>query len=107
MNILDSMKDIVKHTSSLGFIDMVKIVGTDDDAKIEAMDADKTVVVYGSMLQPITGLEKTVGLSRMGVLKGFLDIPQFAEEKAKVEEQKQDFSENMKKISDDGLFDDL
>ena len=27
MNILDSMKDIVKHTGGLGFLDMVKIVG--------------------------------------------------------------------------------
>lgn len=85
MNILDSMKDIVKHTSSLGFIDMVKIVGTSGDAKIEAIDADKTVVVFGSMYQPITGLEKTVGLSRMGILKGFIDFPLFATDKAKVE----------------------
>lgn len=85
MDILNSMKDIVKHTSSLGFIDMVKIVGTEEDAKIEAIDADKTVVVYGSMYQPITGLDKTVGLSRMGVLKGILDFPGFADTGAKVE----------------------
>ncbi len=85
MNILDSMKDIVKHTSSLGFIDMVKIVGTEEDAKIEAIDADKTVVIYGSMYQPILGLESTIGVSRMGILKGFLDFPPYAGDKAKVE----------------------
>jgi len=85
MSILDNMKDIVKHTSSLGFIDMVKIVGEANDAKIEAIDADKTVVIFGSMYQPIDGLDKTIGLSRMGILKGYIDFPPFAGDKAKVE----------------------
>lgn len=84
--ILDSMKDIVKHTSSLGFIDMVKIVGTGADAKIEAIDADKTVVVFGQMYQPIPDLDKTVGLSRMAILKGYLDFPPYADkDKASVD----------------------
>ena len=83
MSILDSMKDIIKHTNSLGFVDMVKIVGTGADAKIEAIDADKTVVIFGSMYQPITGIDATVGLSRISVLKGFIDFPPFADEKAK------------------------
>jgi hypothetical protein len=83
--LLDSLKDIVKHTSSLGFIDMVKIVGTTADAKVEAIDADKTVVIFGSMYQPITGIDSTVGLSRMAVLKGCLDFPGFAQEKSTVE----------------------
>lgn len=78
MSLLDSMKDIIKHTNSLGFIDMVKIVGTATDAKIEAIDADKTVVVFGSMYQPITGIDTTVGLSRIPVLKGCIDFPLFS-----------------------------
>ena len=80
--LLDSLKDIIKHTSSLGFIDMVKIVGTAADAKIEAIDADKTVVVFGSMYQPIVGIDTTVGLSRLGVLKGWIDFPVFSGDKA-------------------------
>lgn len=74
MSILDSMKDIVKHTSSLGFIDMVKIVGSATEAKIEAIDADKTVVIFGDMYQPITDIDSTVGLSRLTVLKGYMDL---------------------------------
>lgn len=85
MDILSSMKDIVKHTSSLGFIDMVKLVGDTNDAKIEAIDSDKTVVIFGSMYQPVTGLEKTVGLSRMGILKGYLDFPPYSGDKASIE----------------------
>ena len=77
MNILDSMKDIIKHTNSLGFVDMVKIIGTGADAKIESITADSTVVIFGTMYQPITGIDATVGLSRIPVLKGFIDFPPF------------------------------
>lgn len=72
--LLDSLKDIVKHTHSLGFVEMVKLIGTATDAKIEAIDADKTVVLYGEMYQPIKELQATVGLSRLGLLKGFMDL---------------------------------
>jgi hypothetical protein len=74
MNILDSMRDIVKHTSGLGFLDMVKIVGTTTDAKIEAIDPDKTVVIFGEMYQPITDIDSTIGLSRLAILKGYMDL---------------------------------
>lgn len=74
MNILDSMKDIVKHTSSLGFLDMVKIVGSTASAKIEAIDTDKTVVLFGEMYQPITDLDTTIGLSRLPILRGYMDL---------------------------------
>jgi hypothetical protein len=72
--LLDALKDIVKHTHSLGFIDMIKLIGTDTDAKIEAMDADKTVVVYGQLYQPVKDISTTVGLSRLAQLKGFMDL---------------------------------
>lgn len=78
MNILDGLKDIVKHTTGLGFIDMVKVIGTGTDAKVEAIDADKTVIIFGNMYQPIVGIDSTVGLSRIPVLKGFMDFPPFA-----------------------------
>ncbi len=83
--ILDQFKDIVKHTSSLGFIDLVKIVGTTTDAKIETIDADKTVVIFGELKTPLAGIESVTGLSQMGTLKGYLDFPLFSGDKAKVE----------------------
>ncbi len=72
--ILDQFKDIVKHTASLGFIDVVKVIGTPTGTKIEAIDADKTVVIFAEMYQPIAGVDSTVGLSRMTQLKGFIDL---------------------------------
>jgi hypothetical protein len=82
---LDSFKDIIKHTNGLGFIDMVKIVGTATDAKIEAIDGDKTVVIFGDMYQPIKGIDSTVGLSRIAILKGYIDFPLFSGDKATVD----------------------
>ena len=84
MSMIDALKDIIKHTNSLGFIDAVKIVGTAADAKLEAMDADKTVVIYGTMYQPINGIDTTVGLSRLSMLKGWIDFPGFSEDKSSV-----------------------
>jgi len=72
--LLDALKDIVKHTSSLGFIEMVKLIGTPADLKIETMDADKSVIIYGSMYQPEAGIESTIGLSRLAVLKGYIGL---------------------------------
>lgn len=71
---LDQFKDIMKHTGSLGFIDMVKVVGTATETKIEAIDADKTVVIFGDLYQPIKDIETTVGLSRMAQLLGFINL---------------------------------
>lgn len=74
MVLLDALKDIVKHTQSLGIIDMVKVIGTDKELKIETKDADNTVIIYGSMYQPVAGIESTVGLSRLAVLKGYIGM---------------------------------
>lgn len=72
--LLDAMKDIVKHTHSLGFIEMAKFIGTDKTANIEAIDGDKTVVVYGELYQPLVDIQGTTGLSLLGQLKGFIDL---------------------------------
>lgn len=69
--LLDALEDIVKHTHSLG-IQEVKVLGSATTAKIETKDTDNTVIIYGEMYQPISGLDSTVGLSRMDVLKGFM-----------------------------------
>jgi len=83
--LLDSLKDIVKHTNGLGFIDMVKLIGSATDAKIETIDAEKTVVIFGTMYQPIAGINTTVGLSRIAVLKGYIDFPLYSTDKSKVD----------------------
>lgn len=81
----DNLKDIIKHSHSLGFIESVKITGADNTTKVDTMSTDKAVVMYGKLKSPITELEgHTIGFSRMSVLSGLLNFPGFQEDKATV-----------------------
>lgn len=84
--IKDIFKDILRHSHALGFIEMVKISGTAEGTTIEAMDADKTVILQGKLHNPVADfIDQTVGLSRMSVLDGYLKFPGFSDEGAKVD----------------------
>ena len=70
---------------------MVKIKGTAETTEIETVDADKTVILKGIMNNPVPDfIDSTVGLSRMGVLKGYLQYPDFDDDAATVNVQTQD-----------------
>lgn len=91
MVIKDVFKDILKHTHGLGIFEMVKITGALDSTEIETVDADKTVIFKGQTHSPVVDfVDSTIGLSRMGVLQGYLQYPGFDDETAKVEVVKQD-----------------
>ena len=83
--IKNNFLDLIKHTSKLGFIEMVKLIGDGTETKLEAIDNDKVVVIYGKLNDPIDGLEGTVGLSRLGILDGFLHFPPYESDNASVE----------------------
>lgn len=84
--IFDSLQDVIKHTYSLGFIDLVKLRYDEESNStvVEAMDPDRFVVIQGTLKAPIGGLTSTIGLSRMGVLDGYLKFSPFADKSAEV-----------------------
>ena len=86
--IKDIFSDILAHTHGLGFIDMVKIVGTDEETLIQAKEESQKVVLYGKLLQSSDELMGTIGLSRMAVLNGYLKFPAFQDESATIAIQK-------------------
>ena len=88
--IVDNLKDVVRNTHGLGFIDTVKIIGSVNETKLEAMSTNKTVVMYGSLKKSIPGLDDTVGLSRMSVLSGMLNFPPYSGDDAEVSIKKQE-----------------
>jgi len=89
--IKDTMKDVLRHTHDLGIFEMVKIKGTTELTEVETVDADKTVIFKGEMNNPVVDfVDATVGLSRMGVLKGYLQYPDFEHENATVRVVTQD-----------------
>lgn len=82
--VFNILSDIVKHTHALGFVDAVKVKGEENSVKIEAMEENRTVVVFGALHTPIENLQGTVGLSRMGVLAGYLGFDRFNSKDATV-----------------------
>jgi len=85
MAIKDVFKDVLKHTHGLGIFEMVKITGEVDKTTVETVDADKTVIFKGETHNPVPDfVDSTVGLSRMGVLQGYLQYPGFDDEDATV-----------------------
>jgi hypothetical protein len=108
MVIKDIFKDILKHTHGLGIFEMVKITGSLESTEIETVDPDKTVIFKGETHNPVPDfVDSTIGLSRMGVLQGYLQYPGFDDDSAKVEVVKQERNEEtvpteIKFVSADG-----
>ena len=85
MAIKDVFKDVLKHTHGLGIFEMVKITGTLDKTEIETVDAEKTVIFKGETHTAVSDfVDSTVGLSRMGVLQGYLQYPGFDDDGATI-----------------------
>ena len=68
----DILKDIVKHTHSLGIIQAAKVTTNGDGTSIDAMDDDRTVVLRGKLHTSVPEFEGKFGLGRLGVLNGLL-----------------------------------
>ena len=68
----DILKDIVKHTHSLGIIQAAKVTTDNESTTIDAMDDDRTVVLIGKLHKPVPEFEGKFGLGRLGVLSGLL-----------------------------------
>ena len=89
--IKDTLKDILKHTHSLGIFEMVKINGTAEETVVETVDAEKSVIFKGKTANPVPDfVDNTVGLSRMSVLDGYLKYPGFDDADATVQVKTQD-----------------
>ena len=48
----DTLLDIIQHTSALGFIDLIKVTGTDTNTTINAIAEDKSVIISGTFKNP-------------------------------------------------------
>ena len=73
----DILQDIVQHTHSLGFIDLVKIVGEDTTTSMDAMAEDRSVVVKADFKNPVTEMKGTFGMPNLGKLDIILKCPEY------------------------------
>ena len=76
---IDILKDIVKHTHGLGFLDLVKISGDDKETAIDSMAEDRSVILQGSFHKPQMEMNGTFGMPQMGKLDIHLKCPEYKE----------------------------
>lgn len=85
----DHLLDIVQHTHGLGVIDLVKIVGTDNDTILEAIAEDRSVILQAKFKGPVAEFIGTFGIPNLGKLNTILNIPEYKED-AQISVKQQD-----------------
>lgn len=85
----DILQDIVSHTHNLGFLETVKITGTEDKTVIDSMSENRTVVMVAETANPQPNMIGVFGMPQMNKLKYLLDCPEYKED-AKIEVVKGD-----------------
>lgn len=73
----DILQDIVKHTHGLGFLDLVKITGTDGETTIDSMAEDRSVILQGSFHKAQSDMQGTFGMPQLNKLDIHLKCPEY------------------------------
>ena len=79
---LDLLKDIVSHTHSLGFLDIVRVSGDEAATKLDSMADDRSVIMYGEVNGPVAEMIGVFGMPQLNKLKIHLDCPEYKENAA-------------------------
>ncbi len=78
-----ALQDIVKKIGGLGFVDSIKVTGTADATKIEAIDGDKTTIIKATLNAPEADLVGEFGISNLSLLAGLLNHASYKTDEAK------------------------
>lgn len=78
------LQDIVAHTNKLGFLNIVKITGTQDKTLIDSVAEDRSVVMYAETTDPQPDMIGTFGMPQLEKLRYLLDGKEYQED-AKIE----------------------
>jgi hypothetical protein len=73
----DILQDIIAHTSNLGFIELIKVTGTDKETAINAIAEDRSVIVSGAFKNPHPEFIGTIGMPNLGKLKTILGFEEY------------------------------
>jgi hypothetical protein len=73
----DTLKDIIEHTSALGFIDLIKVAGTDKETVVKAVAEDRSVIVTGTFKSPNAEFIGTFGMPNLTKLRTILGFDDY------------------------------
>lgn len=76
----DILLDIVSHTHNLGFLNIVKITGTEEKTQIDSMAEDRTVIMFAETTAPYPDMIGVFGMPQLNKLKYNLDCPEYRED---------------------------
>jgi hypothetical protein len=76
----DILKDIVDHTQKLGFLNIVKITGTEEKTLVDSMADDRSVILYAETKDPSPDMIGTFGMPQLEKLRYLLDGKEYQED---------------------------
>jgi hypothetical protein len=76
----DYLQDMIAHTSALGFIDLIKVTGTEEEIKINASSEKQTVMITGTFKAVDPNFIGTFGMPNLGKLKTILSFEEYGED---------------------------
>lgn len=80
----DILSDIVAHTNKLGFLNIVKVTGTEDKTLIDSMADDRSVIMYAETAAPYPQMIGTFGMPQLEKLRYLVDGKEY-QDNAKIE----------------------
>ena len=72
----DILQDIVAHTHSLGFLNIVKVTN-ETDTTIESMAEDRSVILSSKTKNPVAEFTGTFGMPNLDKLSLHLKCPEY------------------------------
>jgi hypothetical protein len=78
------LQDIVAHTQKLGFLNIVKVTGTEDKTLIDSMAEDRSVIMYAETTDTHPDMIGVFGMPQLEKLRYLLDGKEYQED-AKIE----------------------
>ena len=81
----DILSNIIHHTGDLGFLNTVKVTGSDDSVSIESMDESRTVILKGRLNAPNESFKGEFGMQNLQILKGLINFSNFLTDDSTIE----------------------
>jgi hypothetical protein len=76
-NTKNVVADIVKKIGGLGFVETLRVTGTADDTKVEAIDNEKTVIIKAKTKEVQSDLVGEFGIANLQLLNGLLNFASY------------------------------
>jgi hypothetical protein len=73
----DYLQDLITHVHSLGNVDLIKVTGSDKETQINALSDDKSVIVSGTLNNPIADFIGVFGMPNLNKLKTIIGFEEY------------------------------